>query len=139
MNRSDNWRLADDRPALHDDLARDVAPVKDGQAGHDASFSRVAGSRKARIPVKAGETALIGEAEPFGRGPGLRLQIRVVELREMHHATVIAEVIVAQLRKAVEAEAPNDERVEMADKKIGEVERAGLLFGELQRTPHSPA
>ena len=52
----------------------------------------------------------------------------------MHHATVIAEVIVAQLRMAVEAEAPNDERVEMADEKIGEVERARLLFGELRES-----
>ena len=48
----------------------------------------------------------------------------------MHDAAVIAEVIVAQLGKAVEAEAANDERVEMADEKIGEVERARLVFGE---------
>ena len=42
----------------------------------------------------------------------------------------MAEVIVAQLRKAVEAEASNDERVEMAGKKIGQKERARLFFHE---------
>ena len=85
---------------------------------------------KCADPVEAGEAALIGEAEPFGRRLGLRVQIGIVELRQMDHSAVIAEVIVAQLRKPVEAEAANDERVEMAGEKIGEVERARLFLGE---------
>ena len=48
----------------------------------------------------------------------------------MDDPAVIAEVIVAQLRKPVEAEAANDERVEMAGEEIGEVERARLFLGE---------
>src|ERR1700683_1511919 len=37
---------------FHDDLTWNVAPVKDGQAGHDASFFCVAPSRNARIPSR---------------------------------------------------------------------------------------
>ena len=92
-------------------------------------------SRASRVeegaePLKAGEAALVGEAEPVGRGLCLRRKIGIVELRQMDDAAVVGEIIVAQLREAVEAEPRDDERVEMADEEIGEVERARLLLGE---------
>jgi hypothetical protein len=37
---------------FHDDLTWNVAPVKDGQVGHDASFFCVAPSRNERIPSR---------------------------------------------------------------------------------------
>jgi hypothetical protein len=54
-------------------------------------------------PVEAGEAALIGEAEPFGGRPRLCLQISIFELRQMDDPVIVAEIIVAQLRKPVEA------------------------------------
>ena len=48
----------------------------------------------------------------------------------MHETAVIAEIVVAQLRKPVEAEAANDERVEMTGEKIGEEERTRLFLHE---------
>src|SRR3984885_7746146 len=115
---------------LDDDLARDVAPIKNGQAGHGASlrFCRVV--EEGSDALEAGEAALKGEAEAVGCGLRLRGKLRVVELRQMDDAPVGAEIIVAQLREAVEAEPADDERVEMADEKIGEVERAGLFLAE---------
>src|ERR1700728_1484024 len=115
---------------LDDDLARDVAPVEDGQAGHGASSRFCRAVEEGADALEAGEAALKGEAEAVGRGLRLRGKLRVVELRPMDDAPVVAEVIVAQLRKAVEAEPADDERVEMADEKIGEVERAGLFLAE---------
>ena len=99
-----------------------------------APLARLALGRRAveegADPAKAGEAALIGEAEPVGRRLGLRGDLGIVELREMDDAAVVAEIIVAQLREAVEAEPADHERVEMADEKIGEVERARLLLGQ---------
>ena len=48
----------------------------------------------------------------------------------MDDAAVGAEIVVAQLREAVEAEPLDDERVEMADEEVGEIEGSGLLLGE---------
>ena len=45
-------------------------------------------------------------------------------------ATISAEIVVAQLGKAVEAEPLDDERVEMPGEEVGQIERSGLLFGE---------
>ena len=72
----------------------------------------------------------IGEPEPLGRRfrPGRRL--RIVDLREMDDAAVAAEIVVAQLGEAVEAEPLDDERVEMAGEKISQVEGAQFLLGE---------
>ena len=47
----------------------------------------------------------------------------------MDDAAVVAEIVVAQFREAVEAKAANDQRVEMPGEEIGEVERARLLLG----------
>ena len=48
----------------------------------------------------------------------------------MDHPAVIAEIIISQLGKPIEAEASNDECVKMADQKIGQVERARLFLGK---------
>ena len=93
------------------------------------------GSRNAAIPLKSGEAALVGEAEPLGRGARLRRRFRIVELRQMHDAPIGAEIVVAQLREAVEAEAPDHQRVEMPGEEVGEVEGSGLLVRRAPRTP----
>src|SRR5271154_5930566 len=68
---------------LDDDLARGVAPVEDGQAGHGASSRFCRALEKGADAIKAGEPAFVGEAEPFGRRPALRRHVRIVELRQM--------------------------------------------------------
>ena len=79
------------------------------------------------------------KASPSRRPPlGLRRHIRIVDLREKDDAAIVAEIVVAQLGKAIEAEPPDDQRVEMAGEKIREEERARLLLGEREKTS-SPA
>ena len=48
----------------------------------------------------------------------------------MDDAPVGAEIVVAQLREAIEAEPLDDQRVEVAGEEIGQVESAELLLGE---------
>ena len=56
----------------------------------------------------------------------LACQRVVVGLREIDQSAIVAEIIVAQLRKTIEAEALDDQPLEMAGEEIGEEERAGL-------------
>ena len=79
---------------------------------------------------KTGEPAFEGEAEPVGGGLGLGGRFGIVELGEMDDAAVVAEIVVAQLREAVEAEPLDDQRVEMPGEEVGQIERAGLLLGQ---------
>src|SRR5579872_209404 len=91
-------------------------------------LGRRATMKKFRQAAQPGETAFEREAEPLCRRLRLGGQIVVLELREIDEAAVMAEIIVAQLRKAIEAESLNDQPVEMADEKVGEEERAELLL-----------
>ena len=77
-------------------------------------------------PAEPGEAPLEGEAEPArGRLRSFR-DGGVVGLSQIDQATIIAEIIVAQLRKAIEAQTFDDQPVEMPREEIGEEERAGL-------------
>ena len=51
-------------------------------------------------------------------------------LGEMHHPLVVAEVVVEQLRKAVEPEPPDNQAVEVADQEVRQEKAAGLLVHE---------
>ena len=135
MKRSDNSRFGGLASGLDDDLARDVAPVDGDQAGHGVAFvsvalSRVSSFRNRARPAEPGEAALVGEPEPLGRRLRLGRRLGIVDLREMDDAAVAAEIVVAQLGKAVEAEPLEDERVEMAGEEVGQIEGAELLLGE---------
>ena len=80
----------------------------------------------------AGRPALEGEAEAVGGGAArASVQLRVVGLGEVDEPAVVAEVDRQQLGMAVEAEAGDDDRVELAGQEVGQVERAELLV--LQR------
>ena len=106
MKRSDNSRLAAGAPGLDDHLARDVAPVEDDQAGHGASSRlRAAVSRKQLEAAKAGEAPLVSQARAAAPPLPPCVRFRVVGLREIDEVAIVAEEIVAQLRKAVEPKA----------------------------------
>ena len=83
-----------------------------------------------RNPSEPGEAARIGEAEALGGGARPESRLRIVELGQMDDPPVGAEIAVAQVREAVEAEALDDQRIEMPGEEVGEIEGAGLLLGE---------
>ena len=70
----------------------------------------------------------IVKAEPpggrFGPGP----EVRVVGLRQVDHLLVGTEIHVAQLRVAVEAEALDHQRLELAHQEVGQEEDPHVLF-----------
>src|SRR4029450_2623002 len=94
--------------------------------GHEAR------ERRGQAAV-AGLPAFEREAE---RGRTLRgplAQVGIVVLREVDDAPVVPEDVADQLAGAVESQRPADERVEVPDEEVGEVEGAGLLL--LERIP----
>src|SRR5579872_3339150 len=80
--------------------------------------------------AEAGESALVSKPQPRGRGLGLGRQVVVVELGEIDEAAIMAEIIVPQLRKAIEAKALDHQPIEMTDEEVGQEERAELLRGD---------
>ena len=75
----------------------------------------------------AGRPALVGEAEPVGGGLGAPVELRIVGLGQVHEPAVVAEVQRQELGMPVEAEAGQDDRLELAGQEVGQVERADLL------------
>src|SRR4051812_38279853 len=86
-----------------------------------------------RQPAVTGPAAFEREAERGRALLGPLAQCRVVALREIDDASIVPEDVADQLGTAVEPERPADERVEVLDEEVGEVEGAGLLL--LQRVP----
>ena len=115
---------------LHDDLARDVAPVENGQARHERFLLLRRALEKCADPVEAGEAALIGEAEPFGGRLGLRSPNRDRRTARDGRAAGNCRSNRRAAQESGRGRGPDDQRVEMAREKIGEVERARLLFHE---------
>ena len=68
------------------------------------------------------------QTESFGRGATHRLDFRAVGLRDQHDTPVVAEVHVAQLRMAIEAEPLPQECLEVLGEEVGEEEGAELFF-----------
>src|SRR6478736_5299939 len=79
---------------------------------------------------EAGEPAFEGEPEPVGGCLGAGGQLRIVGLGEVDQPAVVAEVHRQQLRVAVEAEARDDDRFELAGEEVGQVERPQLFLLE---------
>src|SRR4051812_25098518 len=98
----------------------------------NASDLRELGQRRVD-QTEAGGTMLEGEPELLRAGAGALEQSRVVRLREVDHAPVVAEVVVAQLREPVEAERTPHEGIEMPHEGVGEGVGARLLV--LERVP----
>lgn len=78
----------------------------------------------------AGAAHFERQSETGGDGCGLRAEFGVVELGEIDHALVIAEVVGGELGMAVQAEAFPDQAVEAAQKEIREEKRAGFVAHE---------
>lgn len=78
----------------------------------------------------AGGDTLEGEAEAPGGRLGLGGQRRIVALGQIDEPSVVAEIERLELRVAVEAEALDDQRLELPGQKVGEVEGAGLGQGQ---------
>ena len=88
---------------------------------------RAIGTKPARerssrpYPVAA---ALELEAEHGRAARACSSSVTVVRLSEVHDAPVVAEDVLCKLGMAVEAEWARDERIEVPDEKVGEVEGA---------------
>src|SRR6476620_1953776 len=98
-----------------------------------SSGNRGEGREGRRQPAVAGPAAFERKAERGRAFLGPLVERRVVCLREIDDASVVPEDVADQLRIAVEPERPADERVEVPDEEVGEVERARLLL--LERVP----
>ena len=83
-----------------------------------------------REVAEARASELEREAEPAGAATGRRDQRGIVGLGEVDEAAVVAEVDRQQLGMSVEAEARDDQPVEVAGEEIGQEERAELLVGD---------
>src|SRR5579872_4476948 len=84
--------------------------------------------KELRHAAKAGEPPLERETKPLGRRFRLLGQFLIVELREIDQPSIVPEIIIAQLRKAIEAETFDHQPVEMAGQEIGEKESPGLFL-----------
>ena len=85
---------------------------------------------RGRELAEAGVAVLEREAEPLGRAPRHRQQVRVVGLGEVDDPPVVAEVHRLELRVAVDAEAADHEPLEVAGEEVGQPERRRLLVGQ---------
>ena len=81
--------------------------------------------------AEPGEAPLEGQTKAQRARLGACRQRGIVGLREVDESPVVAEVQGQQLRVAIQAEAANDQSVEVPGEEIGEVERARLFVGEL--------
>src|SRR5215212_5500647 len=90
----------------------------------DGSGEKAFEAGKSRVPDR--------QRKPeSGRGPlGLAGERLVGNLGEVHDLAVIAEIGLEELRKAVDPEALDDQRVEMPGEIVGEEEGRGLLLGQ---------
>src|SRR4029078_13732338 len=85
--------------------------------------------------VYPGGWVLEGESEPIGRPAGHREQVWVVGLRQVDDAPVVVEVDRLELRVAVDAEAPDDQPLDVAGEEVGQPERAGLVGRHCRAPP----
>jgi hypothetical protein len=80
--------------------------------------------------AQAGRHPLEGETEAAGCGFGLGGERRIVALRQIDQAGVVAEIVWQEFRVAIEAEALEHQGVELPSEKIGEIEGAGGGLGQ---------
>jgi len=73
---------------------------------------------------------LEAQAEAAGRPARGSDQRRIVDLGQIDEPSVVAEVLVAQLGMAVQAEPADDQPVEVAREEVGQEERRGFLLGQ---------
>src|SRR4249919_3344666 len=81
-----------------------------------------------RQPAVAGPAAFERKAEQGRAFLGPLVERQVVCLREIDDAAVVPEDVADQLWIPIEPEGPADERLEVPDKEVREVERARLLL-----------
>jgi hypothetical protein len=74
--------------------------------------------------------ALEGETEARRGCIGLRGQRCVIGLGKIDEALIVREVEVTQLGMTIDAEASDDQRLELADEEVGKIEAAGLRLGQ---------
>src|SRR4029079_9638681 len=78
----------------------------------------------------SGPAPLVPKAEAAGRPTCCHGECRIGGLCEVDESLVVAEVLVAQLRMAVEPETLDHESVEVARQEVGQEERRGLVLDE---------
>src|SRR6516162_9418760 len=71
------------------------------------------------------------EAEGVGYPPRLLDGAGTLRLRQVHEPAVMAEVLLHELRMAVESQRADHQPLEVPEQKVSQVERAGLGLGEL--------
>jgi hypothetical protein len=80
--------------------------------------------------AQTGRHALEGKAEATRGRLGLGGKRRIVALRQVDQAGVVAEIVGQEFRVAIEAEALEHQSVELPGEKIGEIEGAGCRLGQ---------
>ena len=97
------------------------------------SGSGSGGTARGNLPIRRSR-----HSGRHSRGPAcaaaacaVDLEPGIAGLGDVEAARVMAEIVVAQLGMAVEAEALDDEPVEMPDHVVGQVERAGFRFRQV--------
>src|SRR5690606_25851326 len=121
--RSDSARLAVRRPALTitcAGMSRQDTTISSAMAGSAGLSEKVVQAAVAGRPV------LVGETQARRRRLGLLLEARIGVLGEIDQLLVVAEVQRQQVGMPIQAQALDDQRLEMAHQVVGQVEARGV-------------
>ena len=104
-----------------------------GAGAHAAAHSCRPNHRRRELAV-ANRPVLELETKLVRGRPGLRDQLRIVDLGQIDDAPIVAEVLVAELGPTIETKALPHQSIEMLGEEVGEVERSRLGFVQDGRT-----